>query len=37
MFRDFENERDEPSNGDRERAGPKQNVRDREMVRESWR
>ena len=34
MARDCKNEREEPSNGEREREGPKMSVRDRVIVRE---
>ena len=34
MASDCENERGKPSNGEREREGPKKSVRDRVMVRE---
>ena len=34
MARDYKDMREEPSNGERERAGPKKSVRDRVIVRE---
>ena len=37
MARDCKDEREEPSNGEREREGPKKCVSDRIMVRESER
>ena len=33
MARDYENEREKPSNGEKERKGPKKSVRDRVIVR----
>ena len=35
MVRDCKDEREEPSSGERERAGPKKSVRDQVIVRES--